>query len=1005
VQISSQHQQNWPRITKYLGYARTCQAEDWAMKRSGAKYRMLVLMAISSAMIAGGCNSLNTSGIDPTGEHVLAGPPVVAGPPYPNPYQPPPPSPLPKDPVILILTPSVTSAPVGSEVLLIAGVGSADGYLRCNQRLEWTVPQGSVGQFIDIGKNDFVDILLGDYNRPRLVNSVYGIGSTASKDEQVKRAPPAQAEEIAILPGQGWIKITSPIEGISTVAVTAPKIVNVAERTKTATIYWTDATWRFPPPAINSAGAKHVFTTTVMRQTNQSPSPGWVVKYSITGGPPAGFSPDGASSIEVPTDAAGQASAEIFQKTPAHGTNQIAIEVVRPAELPGAGGQRMTVGTGSTMQTWTAADIGLKLSGPPMAKAGDTLTYRLDVSNPGDLPSKNIVVSNVLPDGLSYLGSNPPAYQGPSGGGRQFQWQFGELGPRQRQIIAVSVRAEKEGSVSNCADVMTAAGLKVSDCATTTITAAAPIAVAQNPAPPSPASPSASSLIDLQVLGPKVAAIGSEAVFNIVITNRNRTNLNNLLVKDHFDPGLEFLDPKDKKTIRSPIEYPLGDLPASKSTKFDLSFHVTQAGNLYHTVEVFSQKERLAIQRACVMVSAQSTPPPGIAPPGGQIPSRAAPGTAQGSAPGTVQGPAPGNKQQPPLDYRQQNAAPTTPSASAAARAPTITIKQTGPSTSQHAVGDVVSFVSKIANPNNRPLTNLKIVYHFDPALLPKFATDHYRVEGGNMVWVLAKLPAGNYTQIEVKYECEKAAVKAGNTVSVSSSEGAQAQDTAYLEIRPGAGGAASGASTPDRTAPVGTALGEGIRGGTTPGQGNSGDTALGKANSGDTTVGRGNPGGTPWSGRAKTEENKTGEDRYGRTAPKTTQPASGPLTLTVAALHNPIAVGKELTYQINVINNTGAADRDVTVAALVPDGMIPVRFGTTGPGSTQYEIDRQAVDFNPVMTLQPGETLSYKVRVLAKSAGQFRFRVRLSSQNTAQPLIQDADTEVFDGQNAKKDE
>ena len=64
------------------------------------------------------------------------------------------------------------------------------------------------------------------------------------------------------------------------------------------------------------------------------------------------------------------------------------------------------------------------------------------------------------------------------------------------------------------------------------------------------------------------------------------------------------------------------------------------------------------------------------------------------------------------------------------------------------------------------------------------------------------QLPAGGYTQVEVQYECVKAAVKAGNTVSVSSSEGAQAQDTAYLEIRPAAGGAASGASTPGGTAP-----------------------------------------------------------------------------------------------------------------------------------------------------------------------------------------------------------
>jgi uncharacterized repeat protein (TIGR01451 family) len=862
-------------------------------------------------------------------------------------------------------------------------VGSADGHLRCNQRLEWSIAPNCAGQFVDIGKNDFVDILLGDYIRPRLVNPFFGIGSTASKDEQVKRGPLAPNEEIAILPGQGWIKITSPIEGISAVAVTAPKIVNPAERTKTATIYWTDATWRFPPPAINPAGEKHVFTTTVMRQTNQCPSPGWVVKYTITGGPPAGFSPDGASSVEVATDAAGQANAEIFQKSPAHGTNQISVEVVRPAELPGAGGQRMTVGTGSTMQTWTAADIGLKLSGPSMAKAGETLTYRLDVGNPGDLPSKNIVVSNVLPDGLSYLGSNPATSA--VGGGKQLQWRLGELGPRQRQIIEVSVRAEKEGSMSNCADVMTAAGLKVSDCATTTILAAAPVAGAPGASPlplgeaprgypgvragsPPPAMPSPTySLIDLKVEGPTNISLRGESTsvtFNIIVTNPSRTNLNNLLIKDHFDPGLEFLDPKDKKVTKSPvpIDYPLGDLPAGKWSKLELTFNVTKAGNLCHTVEVLRQKETLATKRACVMVSAQSTPPPGIAPPGGQIPSRA--------APGTTQGPAPGTKPQTQPGYRPGTAT-TTPPPSTAAGAPTVTIKQSGPKTPQHTVGDVVSFISRITNPNNRPLSNLKIIYHFDPALLPKMATDHYRVDGGNLVWNIAQLPPGNYTQIEVQYECVKAAVKAGNTVSVSSSEGAQAQDIAYLEIRPAAGGAAPGASMPGGAAPGGAAIGGGT------------------------------PGGTPWSGRAKTDENQPGEDRYGRTAPKTPQSSSA-LTMTVAALHNPVTAGKELTYQISVVNNTGAADHAVQVTAIVPDGMIPVPLGTTGPGSIQPDIDHQTVGFNPIMALQPGETLSYKVRVLTKSAGHFPFHVKLTSQNAAQPNIQEADTEVLEERGGK---
>jgi uncharacterized repeat protein (TIGR01451 family) len=126
---------------------------------------------------------------------------------------------------------------------------------------------------------------------------------------------------------------------------------------------------------------------------------------------------------------------------------------------------------------------------------------------------------------------------------------------------------------------------------------------------------------------------------------------------------------------------------------------------------------------------------------------------------------------------------------------------------------------------------------------------------------------------------------------------------------------------------------------------------------------------------------------------------------MTVAALHNPVTAGKELTYEIRVVNNTGAADRAVTVTAIVPDEMIPVPLGTTGPGSIQPDIDHRTVSFNPVMEVQPGVSLTYRVHVRTKTAGHFPFRVKLTSQNATQPIIQEADTEVLEERGAKKDE
>ena len=316
---------------------------------------------------------------------------------------------LPWDDVAVDVHPRETVAPVGSEVVLVAGVCGPDGYLRTNRRLEWSIDPGSVGQFVAVGETGLVDLLLGDFNWPRKITNTFAIGSTLRSNVRLNRGTCRPEENVYVLRGQGWISLTSAVEGTSNVTVFAPEVYTWDARLRSAMIHWVDAQWRFPPPAINPAGSRHVFTTTVTRQSNQTPCERWRVRYEIVGGPPAGFAPDGATAVEVPTDPAGQASVEIFEKEPKHGTNKICIQVIRPGDLPGADGQRLVVGTGTTMKTWTAADLAVKLSGPPAATPGATLTYRIEVWNPGDLPAKDVVAVEGVPDGLTYLSSNPPA--------------------------------------------------------------------------------------------------------------------------------------------------------------------------------------------------------------------------------------------------------------------------------------------------------------------------------------------------------------------------------------------------------------------------------------------------------------------------------------------------------------------------------------------------------------------------------------------------------------------
>ncbi|MHC4180368.1 MAG: hypothetical protein ACYSWU_22930, partial [Planctomycetota bacterium] len=306
------------------------------MRRSGMKSRLSTVAMAVCCLAISGCAYLRVPRIDPTGEHVFAEPPIVTTPQYraePGP-------PAPGDDVEVILSPQVTVAPVGSEVVLVAGVLGPDGYLRTNRRLEWSLAPGGVGSFVAVGKNGPVDLLLGDFTRPKKIDNTFAVGSTSRKYLQLDRGTPTTEDDICVLRGQGWITLCSPIEGTSHVVVLAPEVHGWESRTRTAKVHWVDAQWRFPPPAINPAGTRHVFTTTVMHQTDQSPCTGWLVRYEIVDGPAAGFAPDGAATVEVATDAAGQANVEIFQNEVGPGTNRVNIQIIRPAQLGDSQGRR-----------------------------------------------------------------------------------------------------------------------------------------------------------------------------------------------------------------------------------------------------------------------------------------------------------------------------------------------------------------------------------------------------------------------------------------------------------------------------------------------------------------------------------------------------------------------------------------------------------------------------------------------------------------------------------------
>jgi uncharacterized repeat protein (TIGR01451 family) len=113
----------------------------------------------------------------------------------------------------------------------------------------------------------------------------------------------------------------------------------------------------------------------------------------------------------------------------------------------------------------------------------------------------------------------------------------------------------------------------------------------------------------------------------------------------------------------------------------------------------------------------------------------------------------------------------------------------------------------------------------------------------------------------------------------------------------------------------------------------------------------------------------------------------------------DPIAVGEETSYVIEVISQGSLPVTNVRVQAIVPDGMALVR--TTGPTeSHKGELAKQGqvVRFDPYTSLAAGGHITYEVFVKAVQAGDLHFRAILTADQlqAGGPVLEEESTHVI---------
>ena len=477
---------------------------------------------------------------------------------------------------VVALAPRQQVATVGSEVVLIGGVCGGKGYYRVREPVEWTLAQGSVGHFVEPGQ-PFVGRwgLRGMFARwiaeplPQLLSNNYAFGCTSCRTQVLTRGTVPINDDLIVESGQAWIGVTSPVEGTSYVNLTAPDLDGWNQRVQTAVIHWVDGNWVLPPSTVIQGTQPHTLTTSVTRRLTGAPLAGWVVRYEILDAT-ATFA-DGQMVAEILTDAAGQASVQIVPATPDGGTARVHVQVIRPAR--GAEPDRLIVGEGTTNVTWTTSQLAVRIDGPQSAEYDTSVTYLIEVTNPGAMASQGVTVQSMIPTGMDYVSSTPPARLF----GSRLDWAVGDLGPGQRQTFEVTYRAAQSGTVQHCVTASSASGAAVEDCLTTNVTVDA---------------------LFIDMVGPDETAapvaVGEEIEYDIAIVNRGDRPLTNVVLIDRFDPGLEH------SQGLSPVEWPLGNLDPGERREVGLRFRVVEPGRLCHVLEASADGVRSAQAGACV---------------------------------------------------------------------------------------------------------------------------------------------------------------------------------------------------------------------------------------------------------------------------------------------------------------------------------------------------------------------------------------------------------------------
>jgi len=213
---------------------------------------------------------------------------------------------------------------------------------------------------------------------------------------------------------------------------------------------------------------------------------------------------------------------------------------------------------GPAEATWdttihTHPQLTIEKTAPEQASPGENINYTITVENIGGSTANNVILTDTLPTGVTYVTANPA----PSGTNGEITWNLGTINQSGSYIISVTV--EIDSGVVNETTLVNDSSVTWEDEFTTSY---------------GPVTDNASTTVytrphlTITKTGPEFDCAGSSITYTGILSNVGGSTAYNAVLTDILPQGIEFVSTSHTATydeINNTVTWDLGDIPPGTS--------------------------------------------------------------------------------------------------------------------------------------------------------------------------------------------------------------------------------------------------------------------------------------------------------------------------------------------------------------------------------------------------------------------------------------------------------